>query len=202
VWSLRRTLAVVLAALCCTVAALSLAAERAAAVELIDESGQLMEPYQAWAEKARVPTVEMPIPLHVGGDYCADASWIGCTTWDPLGIGVEPSGRRPQLLLHELGHVFDFVVMGRGVVAQGSISTESTTAITPARLAFARILHRRPNWNASTHRSLIETFAQAYSYCALRGNRAHWRGRAWFGDGYNPTAAEHRKVCRLIRRQG
>lgn len=63
-----------------------------------------------------------------------------------------------------------------------------TRVLTDAdRAAFARIVGR---WD-------VEWFADAYSICATTT-----RPRHWFGGGYAPKVAQHRRVCALIRHAG
>lgn len=170
----------------------------AGAVELTDANGFTLQPYQRWADRSAVPTVQAQVRLQLG-DGCQDPAFDGCAFAVPLSIILEPAGQRRELLLHELGHIFDYLVMGGGVVTDGRVvNYETLRTTTPARAGFAHILGRQNlAWTNYSRKSLVEAFAEAYAHCAL-GDHVKG-GRERFGHGYNPTSRQHRQVCRLIR---
>jgi hypothetical protein len=188
-----------LAALLITAAVQLADPEPAAAVRLVDERGNVVQPYQRWADRSRVPTVQEEVRV-ILGDGCPHPSFVACAFARPLEIIMERRGRSREVLYHELGHSFDYVVMGEATVVGGAVAdTTGLSRTTGARSEFAQIIGRSHEpWVNDSPRSLPETFATAYAQCALRAKVTR---RSAFRNRYRPTPARHRRICRLIRRQ-
>jgi hypothetical protein len=99
-------------------------------------------------------------------------------------IQLSPEWASRQVLLHEVGHVFDDLMpdWARGrfraiVAARRGLTWASQSSRTP------------PN----------EQFAEAYSLCA---RKLSIRRRAYLSYGYDPTPREHRRVCALLNSVG
>lgn len=145
------------------------------------------QPWQTWADRARVPTPPLRVLLRF--DPCP-AAGVSCAYQDPPTIHLSAHGRRARrVLLHELGHVFDYTRL-----------TDSD------RGTFLAIMRDERPWRAPPN-SPHEQFAVAYSACAMWPwfERRKWR-RRWYlvryrieGYAYEPTFFQHRKVCALIR---
>jgi hypothetical protein len=108
----------------------------------------------------------------------------GCVyTKRPRQIWLRPgSGDARGALLHELGHVFDLLILSNR-----------------DRAAVKRIFHRpqrRPWWRGKV--PVAEHFAEGYSWCARYARIRSLRGYASYR--YDPTPDQHRKLCALIRR--
>lgn len=153
------------------------------AVRLVTPAGERVRGnWQAWANASRMPTVTGPVTLRLTGcPGLPDAA--GCVyTHEPRVVYLRRNLREPRaVLLHELGHVFDLTVMGDR-----------------DRASFRRIM-RRPGaswWRGK--RALAEWFAEAYSWCARHSKIVSIKAYALYS--YNPTPAQHRSVCQLIRR--
>src|SRR3954470_19303468 len=82
-------------------------------------------------------------------------------------------------MLHELGHVYDLTVFSNR-----------------DRGRFRRIMKTHASWWTGD-RPLAEWFAEAYSWCA-RSRRIVSVARYAIYD-YDPTPAQHRSTCSLIR---
>jgi hypothetical protein len=154
------------------------------AVKLVTVRGKpLRGHWQAWANRALVPTVRGRVRVRVRVRRCpARPATAGCVyTRRPRTIFVRPRLRDPRgVLLHELGHVFDLTVMNNR-----------------DRGGFRRIMGRRSAkwWRGSE--PLAEQFAEAYSWCA-RYARIVSIAR-YSSYEYRPTARQHRRICKLVR---
>jgi hypothetical protein len=161
-------------------------------------------PYQRWADTAKVPTVQERVRLSFNTLRCRRgrlAALRGCALWKPLTVVLAWQGRRSRTVRHELGHIFDFVVMGKGRVrASGKLANPGMLGRwTPARRMFARYVGRRQKrgtW-AGGYSPVREEFAEAYRACAR--NPLFVVGR--YGHNYHPGTARHRGVCALINRE-
>lgn len=147
----------------------------AQAVQLVNPDGSVAQPYQAWADAAKVPMPDRVVNVEPSLSRCG-VGHRACTWADQLRIACV-SGRDCRfVLLHEIGHQYDFAM--------------------PVwkRQVFARIVG---HWDA-------ERFAVGYSLCALgvreyRSRQADGSVRTDYGYGYHPTRSQQRRVCRLIR---
>lgn len=167
-------------------------APTAGAVTLVTPDGQVAQPYQRWADAAKVPTYSGPVELSLAmcpyidnGASCSfgydspPRVWLAATHTPP----DEQATRLHDLELHELGHVFDAQVM--------------TGA---ARERFAAIFGLRgQGWTEGPYRlRLEEQFAQGYMLCAYDPRQPF----SATSIGYAPSIRQHRRVCALIRRAG
>ena len=187
----RRAIAVVVAAVLCVGAFASGAAvgsgprARAAkgAVKLRTPGGRhLPGRWQPWARASLVPTVAGRVTVRRA--RCpARPSAAGCVyPRRPRTIWVRPGVNDPRgVLLHELGHVYDLLVLNNG-----------------DRGRFRRIMHRRHARWWRGRLPLAEQFAEAYSWCA-RYRRIVSISR-YSSYRYRPTAKQHKKTCQLIVR--
>src|SRR3954469_2126092 len=87
------------------VALLALASPARATTILLPDGTASPQPYQSWVDAARVPTPAGNVLLRVGG--CAELDSLACTELTDRTIDADPGWLRPQILLHELGHIFD-----------------------------------------------------------------------------------------------
>jgi hypothetical protein len=153
------------------------------AVRLVDPAGKRISGHwQSWADAARGPTVTGHVTMRLTG--CPGLPRVaGCVyTGQPRVVYLKPGIEQPRaVMLHELGHVYDLTVLSNRDRGQ-----------------FRRIM-RRPHarwWEGST--PLAEWFAEAYAWCA-RYARIVSVSRYAIYD-YDPTPAQHRDTCALIRR--
>ena len=159
--------------ICTALVALAAATSQASATTLVLTDGTVApQPYQSWVDRANVPTIDATVTLRLDG--CGDLP--GCVTDGEMAIDLDPEWATPHVLLHELGHLFD---------------------------------DRMPSWARDRFQGLVgarswlssgdEQFAEAYSLCARKRSS---RYQAAEGYRYDPTPAEHRQACGLIRRAG
>lgn len=162
----------------------------ARAVTLVPIEGDRTQPYQAWANRAKEPTVSAPIQFYLRPDLSCPGHYLSCAGVPPLHIYLGDHDDR-WTLYHELGHIFDYVVMG----ADGDIS-----AMTWWRQRFEEIRGDFRGWREGINPP-HEQFAQAYMFCAMdprrlpRGPRA---GYVWQYGYARTTRRQHRRSCRLI----
>jgi hypothetical protein len=162
------------------VLALALTPAAAEGMTLVSPGGDAksMVRYQRWVDKAGVPTPPGAVNLVLQG--CPLAAEPGCIVH-----GLRPTiylGRAVQdraTLLHEVGHAFDAAVLDDG-----------------DRAAFAAITGDRRGWRSPPN-SPHEQFAEAYALCALKPKLSRNHTAAY---AYRATPAQHRRVCRLIKR--
>ena len=137
--------------------------------------------YQRWVATAAVPTPRATIAVEAG--LCPGApSWAAaCSLPLEHQIWLTSEGRQRSVFFHELGHVFDWLVMTDG-----------------ARSRFAALIHRSAEWNwtSTNHNPPVEQFAEAYSMCA---RHRVIKAVAYGNYDYTPTPARHRRACALIR---
>lgn len=141
--------------------------------------------YQRWAERSRVPTIPGPVELALGA--CpTERHAAGCTRPETRVIYLDPRlgdwRDRQLVLLHELGHRWDYEVLDRA-----------------GHSRFLAFVGRRPPWRQRGENSPHEEFADAYAECAL-GLRPDVG--LWLFGPYQPTLREHRRVCAWLRLQG
>jgi hypothetical protein len=153
-------------------------------VKLVKRDGHAMSGrWQSWADASLMPTVTGRVTVRLA--RCPDLPRAaGCVyTKRPRVIWLRPgSGDARGALLHELGHVFDLLIMSNS-----------------DRAAVKRILRRparQPWWRGRN--PVAEHFAEGYSWCARYGRIRSLRGYASYR--YDPSPAQHRKLCALIRR--
>jgi hypothetical protein len=150
-----------------------------AATTLATPDGTLRpEPYQSWVDDALVPTPAGTVTLSLDG--CGEV--LSCAPEGEHSILLSPDWASRQVVLHELGHVFD----------------DSMPA--SARTRFQSIMRKRGAWaSASSATPANEQFAEAYSLCARHTSiKQSYDG----GYGYAPTPSQHRQVCSVIRQAG
>lgn len=152
------------------------------AVSLVDPNGgPSAGQWQSWASNALVPTVMGTVVLR--NTPCPGLpKMAGCVyTAQPRVIYIKPGIRQPRaVMLHELGHVYDLTVFSNS-----------------DRGTFRRIMKRTHARWWSGKRPLAEWFAESYAWCARHARIASVKGRAIYE--YNPTPAQHRQTCALIR---
>jgi hypothetical protein len=160
-------------ALCIALVALAAATSQARATTLVLADGTVApQPYQSWVDRANVPTIDATVTLRFDG--CGDLP--GCVADGEMAVDLDPEWATPHILLHELGHLFD---------------------------------DRMPGWVRTQFEGLVgagdwlsdsgEQFAEAYSLCARKRTI---RRQTAQGYRYDPTPAQHRQACGLIRRAG
>lgn len=169
------------------------AASPAGAVTLVTPEGDVAQPYQRWADRAKAPTPEATVVINPDASRCP----LGRTACTGPGLPVyfEPDGDRHEdrtTVLHELGHHFDYLVMDDH-----------------ARTRFGWFVG--PGiWRTGNGDSTHERFAEAWSICARIGNPRRprmvrrrinrIRYSDGFGYGYEPTWRIHRRACALMDR--
>jgi hypothetical protein len=178
--------------------AIALSTSTAGAVELTWKGSPRPQPFQAWADAARVPTYPGKVRLYTDGSRCGrKIEPRGCALWNPLGIVLIRHGINRRTMLHELGHIFDFVVMGDGKIKNGRLrNPRSLARMTPARRMYARYIDEEGSWARGSH-PIRERFADSYRDCALNP-------RKLVGPpppGYDAGGVRHRAICNLIRRE-
>lgn len=166
---------------------LFITAQPARAVILInpDKSQHQMDkpfqPFQRWADQAKVPTVPNLVELRFDNIkiMCSSSVAFGCAPEFASVIFIQPHNKHAKsALLHELGHRFDWQM--RKLV----------------RIEFGRIINDIRQWTEQPN-SLQEQFAEAYRMCAQpKIKDLH------FSAYYLPTAGQHEEVCALIRNEG
>lgn len=138
-------------------------------------------PYQGWVNRSKVPTLRGRVRIVLTG--CPRRPrFAGCVfTKRKHTIFLKRGNRRPrEVLLHELGHLFDLRVLGRR-----------------DRRDFKRIMGQpRRRWYRGKN-PLAEQFAEAYALCALR---TRIRRRVTGGYGFVTGPQRHRRSCMLIKR--
>jgi hypothetical protein len=175
-------------------------APNAGAVTMTYRGAARPGPYQQWADSANVPTVPFEVRLSFSPHLCMPERFgkiNGCALWDPLSVVLARRGRNRNTLWHELGHIFDFVVMGAGQVEGNNIENPETIGqMTEPRRLFSRYVDRHGPW-ASGRDPIREEFAEAYRACARNPDRVV----GVYGHRYAPDEVRHRAICNLIRRQ-
>lgn len=140
-------------------------------------------PYQAWADRARVPTPDLTIAVVEDDERCEGES-SACTELGAATIWLDPwlsGGTRRDVrstFLHELGHQFDYVMPEW------------------ARARFLALRRDSRAWREGPN-APNEQFAEAWALCAERGQRLG-RVDEW-GYGYEPSRRLHFRVCHLVR---
>jgi hypothetical protein len=155
-----------------------------AKVKLVRPGGKSLEGrWQSWADASRVPTVRGRVTVRRRACPALPKA-AGCVyPRKPRVIWLRPGAGDPRgALLHELGHVFDLIVMNRADRAKVKRIFDS-----PSRRAWWR--GRQP---------LAEWFAEGYSWCARYRQIRSLRRYASYR--YDPTPRQHAKLCQVIRR--
>jgi len=136
-------------------------------------------PYQGWVTRAKVPTVRGRVKVLLTG--CPRRPrFAGCvfTKRDRTIYLRRSAPSQRQVLLHELGHLFDLRVLGRA-----------------DRRAFKRVMGRpRASWFRGVNPP-AEQFAEAYVLCALR---ERIKRRITGGYGFRTAPRRHRRTCAII----
>ena len=179
-------------------AALLVAVPRADAVELTWKGQPHPQPYQGWADSAKVPTYPGKVRLSTSWRRCRSGPHVwGCALWKPLTVVLHKGGKNRRTLHHELGHIFDFVVMGHGrIVRNRLVNPRSLGRMTASRRLYARYIGRRGSW-AGGDDPIRERFADSYAACAR--NPTEIIGQIpW---GYDAGGERHRAICALIERE-
>jgi hypothetical protein len=168
-------------------------------VRLSTAGGHTPQPYQRWADLARVPTpvaeirlLFRPCPGLPRSRGCVFDNGLAPTIY--LNPDKLTSARLSHFVfLHEVGHYFDFL------------------HLRPRdRDRFRRTLGLRGPWRrtsplppdyrptAHSHGPPSEVFAQAYAECAVKGPEIPRRPRRPMRYRYRPSPWQHHRVCRLI----
>src|SRR4051794_10099399 len=189
-----------------TFVALLLTAAPARATVLVTPDGQIApQPYQSWVDAAYVPTPPgegrpappPPVPgrpppppppprggvVPAGGGARRPPPMPACSPVNQGTIQLSPEWATRQVLLHELGHIFDDFMPDW------------------ARGRFRGMVLRRPMiWTAANQGAPPnEQFAEAYALCA---RKLAIRRQAFEGYHYSPSPRMHRKVCALVNAAG
>ncbi len=158
----------------------------AKAAVVTDTNGNIIQPFQAWADIASKRGLPTP-------DVSVDANSVGCPTLEDTiacvhmntslihicTIGcfvVDPS----YVFWHEMGHVFSFI------------------SYRNVGFAFQRIMGDKRKWREGAAPP-IEQFAEAYALCVSNPKRLP--RTQWYGYQYEPTNKQHKQVCRMLQRQ-
>jgi len=171
----------VLRRVCCAALAafaLTATADARATTLVLDDGAPAPQPYQSWVDAALVPTPPGEVTLRIGG--CPQTEYVTCEERRGRTLDLDPAWTSREVVLHELGHVFD-----DGMPAW-------------ARTQFAAIVHRRDPWDGPVNPP-SEWFAEAYALCA---RHLVIRQRYFAAYGYAPTPRRHRRICNLISRAG
>ncbi len=153
------------------------------AVSLVTAGGaRLSGQWQTWANASLMPTVAGRVTIRITGCPALPRA-AGCVyTNQPRVVYLKPGLRQPRgVMLHELGHVYDLTVLSNSDRGQ-----------------FRRIM-KRPHaqwWKGNT--PLAEWFAEAYAWCARYSRIVSVGDYAIYR--YDPTPAQHRSSCALIKR--
>lgn len=166
-----------------------------------------MQPYQRWADEAKVPTLAITVRVVTGSEadrVCTggdptNTSTLGCgglLGWTLLRTKLSWSDRKPWTLrdvfLHELGHQF----------YMSKVSKPNAQRFIEAA-GYRRFVreHLTDKPEVLEHYT-SEWFAEGYRVCAKYGERIPKRGVPYTAYGYSVTKTEHVRVCRLIARIG
>lgn len=149
----------------------------AAATTLVADGQPGPQPWQSWVSDARVPTVPGEVELQIAG--CPDQGADVACTFPGQEVIYLPPGAGRRMLLHELGHRFDYSMPDW------------------VRSRFLAIMGDGRAWRSPPD-SPNEQFADAYSLCALSPRALP--GSFSSAYGYNPGPVGHRRICRMISR--
>jgi hypothetical protein len=163
-------------ALLAAAAVVLLVPSTASATTLVLPDGtQRPQPYQSWVDRAKVPTPPGVVTLRLEG--CDGLA--GCAPEGQEVVAVAREWMSPQVLLHELGHVFDDAMPAW------------------ARPRFEALVGKHGPWaSAAGSGPPNEQFAEAYSLCA---RRTRIRERYYGSYDFSVTPGQHRRICALIR---
>lgn len=132
------------------------------------------QPYTRWMDGLYVPLPPGEIRLRVGPGVCTNPLNAGCMEWTtPPTIGLTIATR--SVFVHELGHVFDMVVL--------------------AKLGWRDRFAAIDGFPWQTPRS-EERFADAYRLCAFNRELRNTIIRTSYG--WEATPEKHQAVCTLI----
>jgi hypothetical protein len=155
-------------------------------VRLVTPAGKpAAKRYRDWVAASLVPTAPGRVTLRLTGCPALPKA-AGCVySRHPRVVYLRRGVHDGQgVLLHELGHVFDLLVLSNR-----------------DRGRFRHIMGApasRRWWSGRT--PLAEWFAEGYSWCARYARIASLERYAIYH--YRPTARQHREVCALIRDAG
>jgi hypothetical protein len=155
---------------------------------LVDRHGRPMHGrYASWIRQARAPLAGGRIRLALGACPRHPRLEACVLSSRPRRIYVSPRARTKRMAFyHELGHVYDLLVMSRA-----------------ERRQFKRILRLEGRAWFRGPVPAAELFADGYARCVRYGPR-HSGGRLANPTrsvyGYHPTLRQHRAVCSLIVR--
>ena len=152
---------------------------RGKAVLVTAQGRPLPGPFQGWVNRSKAPTVLGRVRIVLTG--CPRRPrFSGCVfSKRSRTIYLKAGTPHPrEVLLHELGHLFDLRVLGRA-----------------DRRAFRRMIgqSRRP-WYRGLNPP-AEQFAEAYALCSLR---TRIKARVTGGYGFVTGPRRHRRSCALI----
>jgi hypothetical protein len=173
---LRRPRTFLLALLVATAGSLAATSVTQAATLVLPDGSQAPKRFTTWTAQVKMPTAPGTIGLRLDGEGC---NAVACASPAPATIWFTPRADREDFV-HELGHHFDYSVM-----------TDQ------ARAGFQHIMGLDGRAWRSAPNSPHEKFAEAYRMCS---NSPGSPDLTRWGYGYQPTTAQHRRVCALIRR--
>jgi hypothetical protein len=166
------------------------------AVTLVTPDGEVAQPYQRWANRAKVPTPQGVVTVYP--ERCPTGPRVcyyrdGRRMYLDSAVEAVTGGNKDQRLsvrlsfFHELFHDFD----------------EAGPLTDADRAEFMRIMRLRGPWRQDDHdASPNEAFADGAAACAKRDRVRTFETSIAFSGSYQPTARQHQAVCALIRRAG
>lgn len=170
---MRRAFLVALFALC-------VVPSTAGAVTLVNPDGSRAEPFQTWADQARVPTFNGTLVVYRSSDPCAKFRSIACAEYGKS-IAVAPEWTTRVVVWHELGHQFDSQMpewkrdwLGR--LLKWNVPWDGV-----------------PGHTASPY-SYSQAFADLYAECAFKRKMPYYQLQETM-----LTAGTMARVCRMIR---
>lgn len=153
--------------------------------------------YQWWGDKALVPAPDVTVTTSRA--WCpSQVGYVACTRVEDDGSILVFMGpiiwRSREAWLHELGHVYDYMVMGRG-----DLTPDGRARSTHPRRRFLHLsLRGRIAWRTDLGDSPHERFAEAWGICAsnsmLKGRKVNG------GYGYQVTTERHARICAFLQR--
>lgn len=166
-------------------AAVFLPSDAKAAV-VTDPSGNIIQPFQAWADladKRGLPTPDVSVDANNYGCPTLQDK-IACVYMNTSRIHICTVGcdvwRLNRIFWHEMGHVFSFI------------------SYKNVGFGFQRIMGDKRKWREGPNPP-IEQFAEGYAMCAANPKRIPTY--VFSGYSYMPTQKQHVRVCKMLQKQ-
>lgn len=136
----------------------------AGAVQLVNPDGSVAQPYQTWADAAKVPTPNHQVTVIRDASKFCGQPVAGCAWRDgtAIAIGCDIGAGCQRVFMHELGHVFDFEMPEW------------------KRQVFRKIVGLQMSWYAARphfQASYSEYFANSYANLAISSDRSRIQRR-------------------------